>query len=100
MPIKFKNIHNDFEYYKNSQNCELSQKIKYDLDIEYRYYWNFSSIGIHTVKIIFKKKLLQCNKLFYGCPYIYKIVALILIALKFLIVLKCLVLIDLLFLFY
>ena len=23
--------------------------------------------------IIFKKKLIQCNKLFYDCPYIYKI---------------------------
>ena len=71
--IKYKNMMGGFEYNKDSKNCELSQRIKDDLDKRYTFYWNFSSTGTHTVKIIFKRKLLQCNKLFYDCPYIFKI---------------------------
>ena len=37
------------------------------------YYWNFTTTGIHTIKIIFKKQLLQGNGLFSGCNNIYKI---------------------------
>ena len=39
----------------------------------YKYYWKFKTKGAHSIKIIFKKKLLQCNKLFYCCDNIYKI---------------------------
>ena len=70
--IKYKNLYGDFKYNKDSKNCELSQIIANNLSPHY-FYWNFSSTGMHTVKIIFKKKLIQCNKLFYDCPYIYKI---------------------------
>ena len=73
VPIKFKNIHSDFKYNEGSENCELSQKVDHDLDIIYEFYWNFSSTGIHNVKIIFKKKLLKCNRLFYKCYDLYKI---------------------------
>ena len=70
--IKYKNFYGDFKYNKNSKNCELSQEIDHNLSGHY-FYWNFSNTGMHTVKIIFKKKLIKCNKLFYDCPYIYKI---------------------------
>ena len=70
--IKYKN-EDDFEYDEKSENCELSQKIEYNLNMEYKYYWNFNTTGIHTIQIIFKKKLLQCNYLFYNCENIYKI---------------------------
>ena len=76
VPIKFKNSNKLSECEKceeNFNNCRLSQKIEYDLNIKYEYYWNFTTIGMHSVKIIFKKRLLQCNKLFYYCPNIYKI---------------------------
>ena len=73
--IKYKNSEwkGDFKYDEKSKNCELSQKLAYNLSMEYEYYWNFTTTGIHTVKIIFKKKLLQCNYLFANCNNIYKI---------------------------
>ena len=71
--IKYKSRKKDFKYDKKSKNCELSQKIEHNLNIKYEYYWNFTTTGIHTIKIIFKKKLLQCNHLFYDCNNIYKI---------------------------
>ena len=71
--IKYKNRYKDFKYDEKSKNCELAQQIEYNLNILYEYYWNFTTTGIHTVKIIFKKKLLQCNSLFSYCYNIYKI---------------------------
>ena len=71
--IKYKNFYGDFKYDEKSKNCELSQKIEHNLNIKYEYYWNFTTTGIHTIKIIFKKKLLQCNELFSYCNNIYKI---------------------------
>ena len=46
VPIKFKNYKKDFKYDEKSKNYELSQKIEYNLNIKYEYYWNFSIIGI------------------------------------------------------
>ena len=37
------------------------------------YYWNFKTTGMHIIKIIFNKKLLQSNGLFNSCKKIYKI---------------------------
>ena len=71
--IKYKNSDEDFYYENYSRNCDLSQKIEYILNMQYKYYWNFTTTGIHTVKIIFNKKLLQCNYLFSDCNNIYKI---------------------------
>ena len=49
--------------------------VELEQSIQNKYYWNFTTTGIHTIKIIFKKKLLQlqCNSLFYKCRNIYKI---------------------------
>ena len=52
--IKYKNMNGDFKNEK-SKNCELAQKIEHNLNSRYEYYWNFTTTGIHTVKIIFKK---------------------------------------------
>ena len=51
--IKYKNSSKNFKYDEKSKNCELSQKIEYNLNIEYEYYWNFTVAGLHTIKIIF-----------------------------------------------
>jgi surface protein len=59
--------------YKSIKDCKLSHKIEYYLSVDFYYYWNFKTTGIHTIKIIFKKKLSQCNGLFCGCGNIYKI---------------------------
>ena len=71
--IKYKNMNGDFKYDEKSKNCELAQKIEHNLNPRYGYYLNFTTTGIHTVKIIFKKKLLECNYLFANCNNIYKI---------------------------
>ena len=72
-PIIFKDPDVGFTYDSISKNCEKSQEIEYDLKLKYSFYWIFSTIGIHTVKIIFKKKLIQCNELFCNCDCLYKI---------------------------
>ena len=72
--IKYKNTYIDFKYDEKSKNCELSQKLEYNLKIEYSFYWNFTTTGIHTIKIIFKKKLLQCNYLFNKCIFFYNFI--------------------------
>jgi len=77
VPIKFKIGDVDYEnskiYNKKDDNCEYAKKLTYNLSVNFYYYWSFNTTGIHTIKIIFKKKLLQCNKLFYCCDKIYKI---------------------------
>ena len=56
-------------YYSSEKRSELEN----NLNADFYYYWHFSTKGIHTIKIIFKKKLLKCNQLFYNCHDIYKI---------------------------
>lgn len=73
VPINYKNINGDFEYDKESKNCEKSQYIAHNLNKCYEFYWNFSTLGIHTIKIKFKKKLLISSQLFSNCNIIYKI---------------------------
>ena len=73
VPIKFKNYMRDFKYDNKSKNWELSEKLEYNLTTKYSFYWNFATKGIHIIKIIFKKKLIQCNSLFGGCYNITKI---------------------------
>jgi len=80
VPIKFK-IWNDNDYmdinkYKKwyqGKNCDNSVETLFYLSVNFYYYWKFTTKGIHAVKLIFKKKLTQCNKLFYDCNSIYKI---------------------------
>ena len=73
VPIKFKNTNCFFEYDENSPNCELSQELEHKLNECYEFYWNFSNIGIHNIKILFKKKLNNCKYLFHNCTNIIKI---------------------------
>ena len=70
--VNIKHREEEFKYDKNSKNCELSQEIEHKINPEYSYYWNFTTTGIHSVKIIFKKKLLHCYYLFAYCKNIYK----------------------------
>ena len=77
----------DIETYINDQIVDIKCKIiKENIDSKtqneknaypkypkYEYYWNFTTEGIHNIKVIFKKKLLKSNKLFFDCKYIYKI---------------------------
>ena len=76
VPIKFKIDDVDYENSNinhEDKNCEYAKKLTYNLSVNFYYYWNFNTTGIHTIKIIFKKKLLQSNKLFKDCDKIYKI---------------------------
>ena len=63
----------DSNFYQVKDNCGYANEISYNLSVNFNYYWIFNTPGIHTIKIIFKKKLLQCNELFKDCNKIYKI---------------------------
>ena len=55
---------NDYNFGKDDIETIIDNQI---VDIMFendKYYWNFSTTGTHTIKIIFKKKLLRCNYLF------------------------------------
>ena len=64
---------NDYNFQKTDIETIYDNQIGNIKFKDDEYYWNFTKTGIHTIKIIFKKKLLQCNKLFYCCNNIYKI---------------------------
>ena len=68
-------IKDHFYYVFNTDNFDTiidgkMVNIMYD---HCEYYWNFTTTGIHTIIIIFKKKLIQCNKLFSSCNNLYKV---------------------------
>ena len=63
----------DSNIYQEKDNCGYAKEIIYNLIVSFNYYWIFKTPGVHTIKIIFKKKLLQCNELFKDCNKIYKI---------------------------
>ena len=73
VPIKFKIGDPDFEESNLKNGDKYARELDYYLSVNFYYYWNFNTTGIHTIKLIFKKKLLQCNKLFENCDKIYKI---------------------------
>ena len=73
VPIKFKIGDPDFKESNLKNGDKYARKLDYYLSVNFYYYWNFNTTGIHTIKLIFKKKLLQCNKLFENCDKIYKI---------------------------
>ena len=68
----FERIEN-FTKKENSNNCYLAQELAYNLNTGFNYYLNFNSNKIHTIKIIFKKKLYDCSHLFYDCKEIVEI---------------------------
>ena len=82
--IKYKNRN------KISKNHELSQKIEYNLNMQYEYYLSFTTTGIHTVKIIFKKNYYDVIIYFHGVIIYTKLIVQILIVLKSLIAQVCL----------
>ena len=47
--------------------------LKHKLEMQYCFYWNFINEGIHTIKIIFNKKLSSCYSLFSHCSNIIEI---------------------------
>ena len=53
-------------YDKNKSDGKISQELEYYLDVNFHFYWNFDTIGIHAIKIIFEKRLTKCNGLFYN----------------------------------
>ena len=63
----------DSNIYQEKDNCGYAKEIIYNLSVSFHYYWIFKTPGVHTIKIIFKKMLLQCNELFKDCNKIYKI---------------------------
>ena len=68
-------IKDHFYYVFNTDNFDTiidgkMVNIMYD---HFKYYWNFTTAGIHTIKIIFKKKLIQCKELFSNCKNLYKV---------------------------
>jgi len=70
---KYKNIHDEFKYDEQSKNCEKSQRLSYELNKLYCFYWNFSNEGVYDIKIIFKKNLFSCNDMFLNCNKIIEI---------------------------
>ena len=70
---KYKNVHGEFNYDEDSKNCRESQYISYELNKLYSFYWNFSSEGVHNIKIIFKKNLFSCKEMFLNCHHIIEI---------------------------
>ena len=63
----------NFNSDEKSSDCYTAQKLKYNLEKEFNYYWTFKSEGIHIIKIIFRKKLFDCSYLFRNCEDIVEI---------------------------
>ena len=62
-----------YEYDKNSKDCDKAQNIYYELFTPYYFYYNFSKIGIHTIKIIFKRELNSCKNMFNNCDLLFEV---------------------------
>ena len=58
---------NEYNFERDDIETIIDNQMVYIKFKDNKYYWNFKITGIHTIKIIFKKKLLQCNKLFSEC---------------------------------
>ena len=61
---KYKNIHSEYKYDEKSKNCEQSQRLSYELNKLYSFYYNFTNEGVHDIKIIFKKIYFLVKKCF------------------------------------
>ena len=73
VPTKYKKINANFIYNNQSNNYQGNDNIFPDFKECYHFYWNFLNEGIYTIKIIFKKKLYSCEKMFYNCKKITEI---------------------------
>jgi len=63
----------NFTPYDKSSDCNSAQKLEYNLKKCFNFYWKFNTEGIHTIKIIFRKKLFNCDNLFNRCRNIIEI---------------------------
>ena len=63
----------EYKYDEKLNEPESLQFINYELTNNYIFYWNFNNEGIHIIKIIFKKKLMDFNSMFYHCNNIIEI---------------------------
>ena len=63
----------EFKEEEKSKDCKKAQKIEYNLETGYDYFLKFKNEGIHTIKIIFRKKLYDCSFLFSNCKEIIEI---------------------------
>ena len=62
-----------FKSDENSKDCYKAQKIAYNLEQCFNFYLCFNTSGIHTIKILFRKKLYDCSYLFYNCEDIIEV---------------------------
>ena len=70
--VKYRKI-SEYKYDENSKNCEKAQEIYYNLKTPHYFFLNFSTKGIHSIKIIFKKILTSYKKLFSNCKNLIEI---------------------------
>ena len=63
----------DFKNEEKSENCYKARLTEYKLETGFIFYLRFGNKGIHTIRIIFKKKLYDCSYLFYDCGSIVEI---------------------------
>jgi surface protein len=70
--VKYRKI-SEYKYDENSKNCEIAQEIYYNLKTPHYFFLNFSTKGIHSIKIIFKKILTSYKKLFSNCKNLIEI---------------------------
>ena len=73
VPVKYKNSKGEFKYNPQSIRSKDEDMILYNLKECYDFYWKFPHEGIYIIKIIFKKKLYSCEKMFYNCKGITEI---------------------------
>ena len=71
IPIKYTCDSSDNLYNDNSESsCGGYSDIYNTLTTKYLFYWNFMNEGLYTIKIIFKKQLSSCKRMFYDCENI------------------------------
>lgn len=57
----------DYKYDEKSKNCEGAQYLSHKLNTNYLFYWNFTTAGMHIIKIKFKKIISTCKDMFSKC---------------------------------
>ena len=73
IPIKYKKPYDYSISNSKDNNDEDIITISSQLNKRYYFYWTFSKEGIYEIKIIFNKKLMTCEEMFYDCNKITEI---------------------------
>ena len=63
----------EFKSDEKSKYCFKAQEIEYNLKNGFNFYLCFNTSGIHTIKILFRKKLYDCSFLFNNCENIIEV---------------------------